>query len=157
MSRAIAPARLLPIVTAPVDVPPLIDVAKFDESLSDIAAPLTVAPAAPVNNELNVLAPAKVWVVVLTKPTFVASAVCKYTLVPDITAPLALLVWLSIAPTMVTPVSRPALRQAVPSHIYVADVPGTKVAVPIIKLLVALMFVIYMMRPAVVVVGLGIV
>jgi hypothetical protein len=41
---------------------------------------------------LKVLAPAKVWVPVLTRPTLVASAVWRYITVPEITAPLADLV-----------------------------------------------------------------
>ena len=51
---------------------------------------------------LNVLAPANVCVPVDTRPTLVASAVCKYRLVPDITAPFALLVCESMVPTVFT-------------------------------------------------------
>ena len=65
---AMAPALALPTVTVPLLVPVLIVVLKLEESFKDIAAPETVAPAVPVSSELKVLAPAKVWVPVVTTP-----------------------------------------------------------------------------------------
>lgn len=69
-------------------------VVKLDAALpvSDTAPPDTLIPALPVILPVKVLAPAKLCAEVLTIPTLVASAVCKYMLVPLITAPLLLLV-----------------------------------------------------------------
>jgi hypothetical protein len=72
--------------------------------------PEMVAPALPVRRLLKVLAPARVWVPVETKPGLLPSAVCKYMLVPDMTAPLADLVWVSMVPTVVTPEPPPATQ-----------------------------------------------
>jgi hypothetical protein len=52
-----APAVLLPMDTAPVEVPVLMFVAKFEEALRLIAAPETVAPAWPVNRPAEVTVP----------------------------------------------------------------------------------------------------
>ena len=49
----ITPARLLPMLTAPVEVPVLMFVAKLLVSLRLIAAPDTVKPSCPVTRPLN--------------------------------------------------------------------------------------------------------
>ena len=94
----------------------------------------------------------------LTSPTLVASAFCSTNVVPDITAPLADLVWLSIVPIVVTPAAALLVKdtQVVPFHIKLALVPVATVAEPIVKLAEPTLFM-YMIRPAVVTVGLGIV
>jgi hypothetical protein len=48
---------VFPIVTAPVDVPVLILVAKFELALMLVAAPLMVAPAVPVIRPELVIVP----------------------------------------------------------------------------------------------------
>jgi hypothetical protein len=72
--RPIAPAAEFPMVTAPVEVPVLMFVAKFDEALSDVAPPVMVRPAEPERSDEKVFAPAMVCVVVETSPGFVPSA-----------------------------------------------------------------------------------
>lgn len=62
-----------------------------------------ISPPLMLMSSLKVLSPARVWAVVETRPRSSISAVWRYMLAPDITAPLALLVWLSIAPTVVIP------------------------------------------------------
>ena len=52
-----APAELLPILTLPVLDPVLMLVLKFDEAFKDTAAPVTVNPALPVINPVDVNAP----------------------------------------------------------------------------------------------------
>ena len=74
---------------------------------------------------MKVLAPAKVWVPVLTRPTLVASAVCRYRLEPTMTAPLALLVWVSMVPMVLTPEPPvPVAIQEVPFQMSEAAAPG---------------------------------
>jgi hypothetical protein len=60
LCRAIAPAALLPILTAPVLVPVFIFVSKLEEVLMLVVAPEIVAPAEPVIRLENVLTPANV-------------------------------------------------------------------------------------------------
>jgi len=95
----------------------------------------------------------------LTRPGLLASAVCKNKLEPTIPAPSLLFVRLSMVPIVVTPEPLVLLLKATqvdPFHIYEADEPGTKVALPILKLALpeSLM---YSKRPLVVTVGEGIV
>lgn len=56
VEMAIAPARELPIETAPVEVPVLMLVSKFDEALRDTVPPVIVRPVAPVTNPVEVKA-----------------------------------------------------------------------------------------------------
>src|SRR5579884_3425185 len=111
---------------------------------------------AKVTAPLKVLAPAKVCTPVVTKPGKEASALCKYRELPAITAPLALLVCESMVPIVVTPDELPNVSgtQLLPFHIKVADTPGERLTLPIVKLAVPTSFT-YTTRPEVVLVGLG--
>ena len=60
------------------------------------------------------LAPAKSCAAVETKPTFVASAFCKYKVEPLMWAPFALLVGVSIVPMVFTAVPPPVGVHVVP-------------------------------------------
>src|SRR5581483_620314 len=71
--RFIAPAALLPIVTAPVLVPVLMLVALLELALRLTAAPVTVRPALPVNSCVEVKAPLLV-VVTPALPSVIALA-----------------------------------------------------------------------------------
>ena len=65
----------------------------------------------------------------LTSPGLVASAVCRYRLVPTIVAPLALGVWESMAPTVVTPLD-PEAAIVIPPELLVIVIfaPAVKLA-----------------------------
>ena len=92
--RAKSPAVM---VSPPaVMVRPLPMVAAF-WTLKPVPAPLMST------SPLKVLVPAKVWAPVLTRPTLVPSAVCRIRLLPEMTAPSALLGWESIVPMVSTP------------------------------------------------------
>lgn len=87
---AMAPALALPKVIVPVEVPVLIVVLKLELSFKDIAAPETVAPAVALSKLLKVLAPASVWVPVVTTPPKEALAGSKLSCWPVKVMPLAL-------------------------------------------------------------------
>jgi hypothetical protein len=69
------------------------------------APPLVVIPALPVIRLEKVLAPARVWTPVVTRPAKEASALCRTRLLPTMTAPLAFLDWESSTPIVVTPLT----------------------------------------------------
>lgn len=119
-------------------------------------SPLTVkfCPVVTVSPPAKVLVPPKVWALVLTKPTFVASAVCRTRLLPLITAPLALLVCESIVPILLTPVSTLTDTHAVPFQMKPCETPVAIEMPPITKLVEPILL-INTTRPDVVTVGGG--
>ena len=130
-----------------------------------LKAPSVTAPV-PVVNEaapvrvrllLKVFAPPNVCAPVETNPTLVASAVCKKIALEAITAPLALLVWESIAPTEVTPLPAPSMLvgvQAAPFQIYCCELPAA-ISTPCIEKLAIPTLETKTIRPAVAAVGAG--
>lgn len=79
-----------PIYMLPVLVPVLMLVSKLELALSEVAAPYIVAPAVAVSKELKVLAPARVWVPVVTTPPKEALAGSRLSCWPVKVIPLAL-------------------------------------------------------------------
>src|SRR5665213_2640403 len=92
------------VLASRVKVPLLVVKLELVLPVKATAPPPAVRPALAVSRPLvvtvllKVLAPPNDWVVAVTRPTLVPSALCQTKLLPEITAPLALLVWESRLP-----------------------------------------------------------